>query len=240
MAMSEPHDTRVPDYVMADLRRMLARIGANEHWYEQQWLGVPVWQLPEDLMRLQQIVAEVRPKWIIETGTKFGGSAIFFASLLELLGIQDGGVITVDLIQQPEAVQTLKNHPHSGLVRAALIGDAASEETVEKIRGVMNGVGATTLVFLDDNHNAEHVHTEMVRYAPLVTSGSYLIVADTVFEDLAGTPVGLPTDKYPDVARSNPRVAVSRFLAERNDFIRDERFRGRGIGNFDDGFLRKS
>jgi cephalosporin hydroxylase len=237
--MSEPHDPRVPGYVMADLRRMLVRIGANERWYEQQWLGVPIWQLPEDLMRLQQIVVELRPKWIVETGTKFGGSAIFFASLLEMLDIGDGGVITVDLVRSPEAAETLKNHPHGHRVKSALIGDAASEEIMEKIRQTIASGTGRTLVFLDDNHNAEHVYREMLLYAPLVTADSYLIVADTVFEDLAGTPVGTPTDKYPDVARSNPRAAIARFLAERNDFFRDTRFMGRGIGNFDDGFLRK-
>lgn len=237
--MPKSSDQQIPEYIMADLRRLLVRIGANEHWYEQQWLGVPIWQLPEDLMRLQQIVTEVRPKWIVETGTKFGGSAIFFASLLEMLGLTEGGVITVDLIQQPEAVQTLKEHPHGKLVRAAMIGNAASEIIVERIAAAMAGNPGTTLVFLDDNHNAGHVYTEMLLYSPLVTSGSYMIVADTVFEDLAGTPVGTPTDKYPDVAASNPRAAVQRFMAEREDFVRDGRFMGRGAGNFDDGFLRK-
>jgi cephalosporin hydroxylase len=79
----------------------------------------------------------------------------------------------------------------------------------------------------------------MVQYAPLVSPGSYLIVADTVFQDLAGTPVGTSTEKYPDVANSNPRVAVARFLAERQDFVRDNRFVGKGMSNFADGFLRR-
>lgn len=237
--MTDYRDPAIPDYVKGDLLRMMARIAANEHWYEQEWLGVPVWQMPEDLLRLQQIVVEVKPKWIIETGTKFGGSAIFFSSLLKLLGSENGGVITADLTQYSEAVETFRSHPHAGLVRTAIVGDAASEAVFNQAAAAMKGNQGSTLVFLDDNHNAEHVYAEMVQYSTLVTPGSYLIVADTVFEDLAGTPVGTPTEKYPDVERSNPRVAVNRFLAERKDFVRDERFAGKGLSNFSDGFLRR-
>lgn len=237
--MKHPSDPGIPDYLLADLLRMMTRIGANEHWYEQYWLGVPVWQLPGDLLRLQQVVAEVKPKWIIETGTKFGGSAIFFSSLLKLLDSETGGVITADLTQYSEAAETFRTHPHAGLVRTAIVGDAASEAVFNRAAAVMKGNEGSTLVFLDDNHNAEHVYMEMVQYSTIVTPGSYLIVADTVFEDLAGTPVGTPTEKYPDVEKSNPRVAVNRFLAERSDFVRDERFVGKGLSNFSDGFLRR-
>ena len=232
-------DPSIPKYLLDDLKRLMIRIAANERWYEQSWLGVPIWQLPDDLVRLQQIIVEVQPRWIVETGTKFGGSAIFFASLLKLIGQQDGGVITIDLTESPQAAATFKQHLHADLVRKAIIGNAASEEVVNQVVHAMDGNNGATLVFLDDNHNAEHVHAEMALYAPLVTPGSYLIVADTVFEDLAGTPVGAPTDKYPDVARSNPRVAMNRFLTENDAFARDERFLGTGIGNFNDGFLRK-
>ena len=232
-------DPIVPDYVKSDLVRLMGRIAANEHWYKQHWLSIPIWQLSEDVMRLQEIVSEVKPQWIVETGTKFGGSAIFFASLQHLLNLNAGGVVTVDLTQYTEAVENLRTHPHAGRVKAALVGDAAAPETVAQVRQVLDSSPGPTLVFLDDNHNAEHVYREMVQYAPLVSVGSYLVVADTVFEDLAGTPVGTPTDKYPDVARSNPRVAVERFLSERRDFVRDTRYVGKGIGNFNDGFLRR-
>jgi len=237
--MTDYLDPVIPEYIKSDLLRMMARIAANEHWYEQQWLDVPIWQMPEDLLRLQQIVVEVKPKWIVETGTKFGGSAIFFSSLLELIGNTDGGVITVDLTQYKEALESFSSHPHARLVRKSIIGDAASVEVADKIVNAMKGNEGSTLVFLDDNHNAAHVYQEMNLYAPLVTTGSYLIVADTVFADLAGTPVGTPTEKYPNVEKSNPRVAVNRFLVERTDFVRDERFAGKGMGNFNDGFLRR-
>lgn len=237
--MKMSSDPSIPEYVLNDLRRMMNRIAANEHWYEQFWLGVPVWQLPDDLLRLQQIVVEVNPKWIIETGTKFGGSAIFFSSLLKLLGQTAGGVITIDLTQYRETVGTFDSHAQADLVRKSIIGDATSKEVVDQVIAAMRGNEGSTLVFLDDNHNADHVYREMCLYAPLVTPGSYVIVADTVFGDLAGTPVGAATEKYPDAANSNPRAAVDLFLAERNDFCREKRFLGKGMGNFNDGFLRR-
>jgi cephalosporin hydroxylase len=235
-------DPSVPPYLLSDLKRMMARIAANEHWYEQQWLGAPIWQLPDDLLRLQQVVTEVRPRWIIETGTKFGGSAIFFASLLRLLGCasQDdgGGVITLDIHGTDEAQRVLHEHPQANLVKAVILGDAADPLVAAQAKALLDGRGPV-LVFLDDNHNAEHVLREMALYGPLVTPGSYLIVADTVFGDLAGTPVGMPTQKYPDIEASNPRVAVDRFLTEHPEFERDPRFLKAGIGNFLDGFLRR-
>ena len=79
-------DPVIPGYLMNDLLRMMTRIGANEHWYEQTWMGVPIWQIPGDLLRLQEVIFDIQPTWIVETGTKFGGSAIFFSSLLKLIG----------------------------------------------------------------------------------------------------------------------------------------------------------
>ena len=227
-------------YIIDDLKRMMVRIGANERWYDQSWLGVQIWQLPEDLIRLQRAVAEIRPQWIVEIGTKFGGSAIFFSSLLTLLGRTDGGVVTVD-ITIPETVrETLRTHSHGGLVKAAIEADAAADTTAAEVGKVIEGATGPVLVFLDDNHNAEHVLKELRNYEKFVTKGSYLIVADTVFEDLSGTPVGKSTDKYPNVATSNPRVALRQFLNERSDFIPDPRYATGGPSNFADGFLKRA
>lgn len=237
---AEPSAPPPRDYLLADLRRLMVRLAANERWYEQSWLGVPIWQLPDDLIRLQEVVSQVRPRWIVETGTKFGGSAIFFASLLEMLGHDgEGGVITVDIMLTDTARETFKSHRLRHHVRLSLEADAAAPSTVARIGERIAAAPGPTLVFLDDDHNADHVLAEMRGYAPLVTDDSYLIVADTVFADLAGTPVGLPTAKYPDVGASNPRVAVRQFLAEDDRFEVDPRFAAKGIGNFPDGFLRR-
>jgi len=230
------------DYLVGDVKRMYARLAANEGWFRQSWLGVPIWQLPEDLIRLQKLVVDVKPRWIVETGTKFGGSAIFFASILKLLGRapQDpGGVVTIDIEQTDAAKQTFAAHPLAGFVKAALVGDAAAPAMIDQIKQAVAAAPGDTLVFLDDNHNAAHVTKEIAGYAPLVTKGSYLVVADTVFADLSGTPVGKSTDKYPDVVSSNPRVAVDRFLAETKEFVRDPSYGAGGACNFPDGFLKR-
>lgn len=238
--MTGNNDPKTPGYVLKDLERLMLRIGANEHWYEQTWLGVPVWQLPGDLIRLQNVVFESKPRWIIETGTKFGGSALFFSSMLHLLGLEGGGVLTVDIELKEEAKSLFRDHPLGRLVRVAIEGDAASEAVATRFREEIAKNPGPVMVFLDDNHNADHVHRELQLYSPLVGTGSYVVVADTVFEDLAGTPVGAATDKYPDVATSNPRVAVDRFLEENSTFERDFRFSRNGFGNFSDGFLRRT
>ena len=227
------------DYLIDDLKRGFLRMADNQRWYEQEWLGVPIWQLPDDLVRLQAVVSAVQPKWIVETGTKFGGSAIFFASILECLGSEGGGVVTVDIEGYPLADEVFASHRLGRWIKGRIVGDAKADAVVAEIRAKLAHDPGPTLVFLDDWHDAEHVYAEMERYAPLVTPGSYLIVADTAFEDLAGTPIVAPSPKYPDAAKSNPRVAVRRFLAERNDFTQEARFAKTGISNFPDGFLRR-
>lgn len=228
------------EYLIEDQKRSFLRMADNLRWYEQEWLGVPIWQLPDDLIRLQAVVSEVRPKWIVETGTKFGGSAIFFASILECLGMEGGGVISVDIERYAQADEVIASHRLGRWIKGRLVGDAKAESVVAEIEAIIARDAGPTLVFLDDWHDAEHVYAEMQRYAPLVSAGSYLIVADTAFEDLAGTPIVAPSPKYPDAAKSNPRVALRRFLAERQDFTQESRFSKTGISNFPDGFLRRS
>ncbi|WPL18576.1 Rhamnosyl O-methyltransferase precursor [Thiorhodovibrio winogradskyi] len=227
-------------YLIDDLCRNLARVSANEGWFRQIWLGVELWQMPEDLIRLQALIWDVKPDWIVETGTKFGGSAIFFASLLQLSGGRpDAGVVSVDVRLSDEVRDQIARHPQGGRVRALIEGDAADPAVIAEIAAQLESSPGRVLVFLDDNHNADHVYQEMIGYAPLVSVGSYLVVADTVFADLAGTPVGQTTEKYPDVARSNPRVAIERFLAERGDFERKPAPIPHGPGNFLDAFLQR-
>ena len=96
------------------------------------------------------------------------------------------------------------------------------------------------MVFLDDDHNRDHVLTELREYSSMVTPGSIIVVADTVFEDLSGSPVGKRTAKYENVGKSNPRAAVQAFLEENDDFQQDASFLGAGGAcMFPDGFLRR-
>jgi len=232
------------NFVVKDLQRSFLRLADNLRWYEQSWLGVPIWQLADDLIALQRIVFDAKPKWIVETGTKFGGSAIFFASLMAMMGRtpeDGGGVITVDIHETNEArgLFQQKPHPLARYVRQRLIGDAKAPETIAAISSATAADPGDVMVFLDDWHDGDHVYAELKAYSKLATPGGFLIVADTSFEDLADTPIAAPSEKYPDASRSNPRVALRRFLAERRDFEVVLDYTSTGISNFPDSVLRK-
>lgn len=236
----------LPDlnFVVRDLRRTFLRVADNLRWYEQTWLGVPIWQLADDLVVLQRIVFDVEPKWIVETGTKFGGSAIFFGSMLAMTGRtagSGGGVITVDVHETTEARELLSDKPHrfAPYVRQRLIGDAKAPEILASISATIAADPGPVMVFLDDWHDGDHVYAELQVYSKLVTPEGILIVADTAFEDLADTPVVVPSEKYPDAKRSNPRVALRRFLSERSDFLVVSDYTSTGISNFPDSVLQK-
>jgi cephalosporin hydroxylase len=231
------------NFVARDLQRAFLRVAVNLRWYEHSWLGVPVWQLADDLVALQRIVFDAQPRWIVETGTKFGGSAIFFASLLAMIGraAGEGGVITVDVHETQEARDLLERKPHrcAPWVRKRLIGDAKSPQVVDQIQAAIAADPGPVMVFLDDWHDGEHVYAELLAYSKLVTPGGILVVADTTFEDIADTPAAAPSKKYPDAKNSNPRAALRRFLAERGDFAVVPDYTGTGISNFPDSVLRK-
>jgi len=232
------------NFMVRDLQRSFLRVAGNLRWYEQTWLGVPIWQLADDLVALQRIVHDARPKWIVETGTKFGGSAIFFASLLAMAGRDSGsggGIITIDVQETDVARELLLADPHpmARYVKHRLIGDAKAPEVVAAVRAAIAADPGPVMVFLDDWHDGDHVYAELNLYSELVAPGGILIVADTTFEDLADTPVVVPSAKYPDAKRSNPRVALRRFLAGRNDFQVVPDYTCTGISNFPDSVLRR-
>lgn len=228
------------NYLLKDLRRNYVRAAANQGWFEHHWLGVPIWQIGEDLIRMQQVVSEIEPKWIIETGTKFGGSAIFFGSVLHGLGLTESRVITIDIQEQPEATDAFSNHHLKDYVASYIVDSAVAPSAIAQIQHMIEFDPGPTLVFLDDNHNRDHVLAELRAYGAMVTPGSLIVVADTVYEDLVGSPVGKPTAKYEDMAKSNPRAAIELFLEENSDFTRDDSFVGSGGPClFPDGFLRR-
>lgn len=248
--MKAPENWRTPpearpnlNFAVRDLQRTFLRLADNLRWYEQTWLGVPIWQLPDDMMALQRIVFDADPRWIVETGTKFGGSAIFFASLLAMMGHspESGGVITVDITETAQAREVFVERPHrlAPYIRRRLTGDAKAPATLAAIKQTIAADPGPVLVFLDDWHDGDHVWAELIAYSELVTPNGILIAADTSLEELWDTPAGVPSAKYPDLKNSNPRMALKRFLSNRSDFsvIRD--YTSNGISNFPDSVLKK-
>jgi cephalosporin hydroxylase len=204
----------------------------HKYSYHFTWLGVPIIQYPQDIVALQEIVWRVRPELIIETGIAHGGSLVLSASLLEMLG-GDGHVVGVDVDIRPHNRAVIEAHPM--MKRISLIeGSSLAPETVARVAEHAKGRGPV-LVILDSNHTHEHVAEELRLYSPFVTEGSYLIVFDTVIEDM-------PEAAFPDRPwgrGNNPRTALKQFLETSTRFVRDEEMGQKLlISVAPDGYLR--
>lgn len=187
---------------------------AVKHVYTFSWLGMPIIQLPEDLVRVQELIYRIRPNVIIETGVAHGGSLIFYASLCHILG--NGRVIGVEI--------DLRQHNRAGLEAHSLFsyitivnGDSTSTETAAEVRALIQP-GESVLVVLDSNHTKEHVLKELQAYAPLVSVGSYAIATDGgIMELVTGGPRSAP-----DWDWNNPKAAAEDFAQNNSAFIREE------------------
>jgi cephalosporin hydroxylase len=196
-----------------DLRRTsrdwFLQASAAEYSYHFRWLGLPIIQFPQDIVAMQELIWTTQPDLIIETGIARGGSLVFYASMLELLG-GDRSVIGIDIdIRQPNR-DAIKNHPM--IRRIHLIeGSSIAGEVVEQVHRLASGHSAV-MVVLDSNHTHDHVLNELELYSPLVGPGSYVVVFDTVIESM-------PARSFPDRPwdnGNNPATAVRAFL-EQND-----------------------
>jgi cephalosporin hydroxylase len=169
-------------------------------WVNTRWLGVGVEKCPLDLWAYQELIVELRPDLVIETGTRHGGSALFLASCLDLVG--NGHVITVDV----EATPHRPDHPRITYVK----GSSTDPEVVDSMRQAAAGA-ATVMVILDSDHSRNHVLAELRAYSPLVTPASYVIVEDS---NINGHPV-LPG------WGPGPHEAIEAFLTAQPQFVRD-------------------
>lgn len=184
---------------------------AHRYSYNFSWMGRPIIQYPQDIVAMQELVWEVQPDLIIETGIAHGGSLILYASLLELLG-GNGRVIGVDIDIRAHNRHEIEAHPM--FKRITLIeGSSIAEETVARVKQLARD-SRRIMVVLDSNHTHEHVLKELEMYAPFVTRNSYLIVFDTIVEHL---PKALAGDR-PWGPGDNPKTAVHAFLAKNTDF----------------------
>jgi cephalosporin hydroxylase len=194
-------------------RYWLAVGWSQKYSYSFTWLGRPLIQLPEDVLRIQEVIHAVRPDVIIETGVAHGGSVIFYASLCKALG--RGRVIGIDVEIRPHNRAAIETHPLAGHV-TLVEGDSTAEAVVGRVRALV-GPGETVLVLLDSCHRKEHVLAELRAYGPLVTPGSYIVAADGVMGDLAAAPGARPEWTW-----DNPREAALQFAREQPQFVLEE------------------
>lgn len=200
--------------------------------YQWTWLGMPMIQLPADVIALQEIIANTKPDVIVETGIAWGGSTVLYASILELLG--NGKVIAVDRVLPEHNRQKIMSFPFSKRI-TLLEGSSVDADTVAQIRAQIPA-GAKVMVILDSNHSHAHVLDELKSYSPLVQGEQYLVVLDTVVEFIEMDPaVERPWGKG-----NNPMTAVWAFLQENKEFEQDKTYDWKTLTTYGPGgFLRR-
>jgi len=188
----------------------------HEYSYHFSWLGRPIIQYPQDMIALQEIIWRVKPDLIIETGIAHGGSLIFSASILELIG--HGKVLGIDIDIRSSNKKAIEQHPLSNRIRM-IEGSSIDEKVVKQVYKFAKNK-KRILLSLDSNHTHKHVLQEMNLYSKLVTKGSYMIVCDTIIEDIP--PIYEKNSKNPWRKGNNPKTAVLEFLKSNSRFVVDE------------------
>lgn len=184
-----------------------------QYSYNFSWMGRPIIQYPQDMIAMQEILWQLQPDVIIETGIAHGGSLIYYASILELIG--KGEIVGIDIEIRKHNRQEIEKHPMFKRIKM-IEGSSVSMDTVEQVRKLVEGK-QKVLVSLDSNHTHEHVLEELKLYSPFVTLDSYIVVFDTIVEDM-------PDDYLPGRAwarGNNPKTAVWEFLKNNPHFETD-------------------
>ncbi len=193
------------------LSKLWLRCGWDTKYvYTFSWLGRPIIQLPEDLLRIQEVIYQIKPDVIIETGIAHGGSLVFYANICHAIG--KGRVIGIDIEIRQKNRKAIESHelfPYISLIE----GDSIDNEIVHKVKQQIQQ-NDTVLIMLDSNHSKAHVLAELNAYATMVSPGSYIVAADGIMKDLVGAP-----RSNPDWAENNPFIAVQEFLKNHSEFI---------------------
>ena len=193
------------------LSKLWLRAGWDtKHVYSFTWLGRPIIQLPEDVLRLQEVIWNLQPDVIVETGVAHGGGLIFYASLCRLMG--KGRIIGVDIEIRPHNRAAIEAHPMASLI-TLIEGSSVTPETIARVKAEIQP-GERVLVLLDSNHTRDHVRAELEAYAPLVSLGSYIVATDGIMMDLVGAP-----RSQPDWGANNPNTAAREFAKAHPEFV---------------------
>ncbi len=211
-------EERIADYSKGEEFKKISSDWTEESFrrkyvYNFEWLGRPIIQYPQDMIAMQEIIWKIKPDLIIETGIAHGGSIIYYASLLELIG--KGEVLGIDIDIRSHNKTAIENHPMYKRIKM-IQGSSISSEVFNKVREISKDM-KTILVCLDAYHTHEHVLKELEMYSELVTKNSYLVVFDTFVEYL---PDELFLDR-PWKKGNNPKTAVSEFLKNNKNFMID-------------------
>ena len=219
-------------------REWMNRAQARKYSYHFEWLGRPVIQYPQDMLAMQELIWQLKPDLIIETGIAHGGSLIFSASMLELNaacgGPRDAAVVGVDIDIRAHNREAIEAHPMFRRI-TMIQGSSVASDVVAQVRAEAAG-RARVLVSLDSNHTHDHVLAELHAYAPLTSVGSYCVVFDTVIQDM---PDELFSDR-PWGLGDNPKTAAREYLKSHPEFEIDKRMDHKLlISVAPDGYLKR-
>ena len=211
----------------------MREITRHKYAYNFTWMGRPIIQFPQDMVAMQEIIWMTKPDLIIETGIAHGGSLIFYASLLEMMG-SAGYVLGVDVDIRAHNRAEIDAHPMRKRIEM-IQGSSISPDTVAAVAKHAEGK-KSVLVILDSNHTHEHVLKELLFYSPFVTHDNYLVVYDTLVEDM---PDDLIRDR-PWGKGNNPKTAVREFLKTTNRFEIDKSIEAKILITVaPDGYLKR-
>jgi len=202
------------DEAFAVLSDLWVKVGWNQKYvYTFSWMGRPIIQLPEDIIRVQEVIHRVRPDVVIETGVAHGGSLVLYATLFKAMN--RGRVVGVDIEIRPPNRKAIEEHPLASYI-TLIEGSSTSKEVASRVRQQVKP-GETVMVILDSNHSTQHVLDELDTYHDLITPGSYIIATDGVQRDVADVPRGRPS-----WTEDNPATAAERWVKHHPEFEMEE------------------
>lgn len=186
---------------------------AQRYVYTFSWMGRPIIQLPEDMVRIQEVIYRIKPDVIVETGVAHGGSLIFYASLCKVL--DKGRVIGIDIEIRPHNRQAIEAHELFPLI-TLVEGSSVARDIIDYVYGLVKP-SETVLIILDSNHTKAHVREELEAYSGLVTPDSYIVATDGIMRDLQDVPRG-----QPGWGVDNPTAAAAEFAEAHAEFALEQ------------------
>lgn len=214
--------------------QLFTKMNQHKYSYNFSWMGRPIIAYPQDMIAMQEIIWDVKPDLIIETGVAHGGSIVYYASLLELIG-KDGLVLGIDIDIRKHNRDLIEVHPM--FKRINLIeGSSVSNGTIDQVAKIVS-TKKKIMVCLDSNHTHDHVLEELKLYAPFVSKDSYCVVFDTIVEDL---PAGYDWGTRTWGKGNNPKTAVWEFLKTHDEFEIDAEIHNKLLITVaPDGYLKR-
>lgn len=199
------------DEAFSVVSKAMLRVGWDTKYvYSFTWMGRPIIQLPDDMIRLQEVIYTVKPDVIVEIGVAHGGSLVYSASLCKAMG--KGRVIGVDIEIRPHNRKALENHEMFDRIEL-IKGNSIAEKTLKQIKSLIKP-GEQVMVFLDGCHTKEHVAKELELYSPLIGVDSYIVAMDGIQRDLKGAP-----RSQPDWDWNHSAAAAEEFVAANHNFV---------------------